>query len=90
MKLFDNYEDAHTEAALSNQQLVENLIFKLPWSHPNYEKEKEKINFIFSLNMTTCRKFEELIQKQTSDMNISNEKIILINKRQKNNRFNRL
>lgn len=87
MKLFDNYEDAHTEAALSNQQLVENLISKLPWSHPNYEKEK--INFIFSLNMTTCRKFEELIQKQTSDMNISNEKIILINKRQKNNSFNR-
>ena len=47
----------------------------------DYEKEKEKISFIFSLNMTTCRKFEELIQKQTGDMKISNEENILICKR---------
>ena len=89
MKLFDNYNDAKAEANLHNQILLKKSISELPWSHPNYEKEKEKINFIFSLNMTTCRKFEELIQKQTSDMNISNEKLILINKRQKNNSFNR-
>ena len=81
MNLFDNYEDAHVEATLSNQKLVEDLISKLPWSHPDYEKEKEKISFIFSLNMTTCRKFEELIQKQTGDMKISNKENILINKR---------
>ena len=59
---------------INNQQLIENLIFKLPWSHPNYEKEKEEINLKFSLDMTTCEKFEELILKQTKDMKLASEK----------------
>ena len=73
-KVFDNYDDAYIYAIVNNQQLIENLIFKLPWSHPNYEKEREEINLKFSLDMTTCEKFEELILKQTKDMKLASEK----------------
>ena len=73
-RLFNNYDEAYVYATINNKYLAEALISKLPWSHPNYEKEEKEISLKFSLDMVTCEKFEELILKKTKDMIVENEK----------------
>lgn len=69
--LFDTYEEAKESAKEKNEYLRADLTLSLSILDEDFMKKLEEINNNFLTKLAVCNRFEELVLKNTEDMNIT-------------------
>ena len=69
--LFETYEEAKESSKEKNEYLRADLTLSLSILDEDFMKKLEEINNKFLTKLAVCNRFEELVLKNTEDMNIS-------------------
>ena len=84
-EIFDNYDEAKTHAELKNKNLEENIILNktihMSFNSQEFIEKCKKLKAEFATQLSTCKLYEQVIAKNTKDMEITKEYLPLVKKR---------